>query len=1458
MVDAFPPSCSLRDLVRSVCQPALPGEHQMVVDYICRLLYDIASHVKVCDTHILKLKHLVHIKQSYHAIAKEGTGADPWNLATFFCEHMSPTPAVCGLPPHAAQKFIDAAEPWDRGFYAAPCGVLSAQSCELIVALRSALLTEGRRLHVYAGAGVVEGSDPSEEFEEISLKMRQFTEAFADATPRSVPELAQLPNLNTLWATVIVEELVRCNVCNFVICPGSRSTPLVVAMARHGQTRHVVNHDERSGGFYALGWAKAIGQPVAVIVTSGTAVANLLPAAVEAAQAQIPLLLLTADRPAELRDTGANQTITQPGIFGSSARWAKDFPAPSVDFSLMALLGDVDLAVAHCRGHLNFHPGPVHLNFCFRENLAPDAGPVRGVPGRTSEWDKAYVDCPAMQRWVVSSEPRSQYLSPEARLPPGSMIEELVALANRQARILVLVGTLKTSDEVLLAEDIAARLGGAVFADITSGLRQRPRTVHFSDQLMNSELLSGELLQLDAIVHLGGPLTSARHNSVAKAGAPLYVRVATAPVRMDQDHVVTHHLPCCLAALSEALAEASLEPKSPSSFWKRLSVAASGSIDRCLSGSFSEPVVAQTVSRLLTPSGRLLISSSMPIRDLDFFSKPYTDFWQAPVQPPMANRGASGIDGVISTAAGICAASKVPCTLVIGDVATLQDLNAFQLLGTEAPALTVVLINNGGGGIFSFLPISKHKDVMSPFFNEPHEVDFQSVCNAFNVPHVLCTSLQDFEAAYVTSQSQGGGSVIEVQPALDFEENVALHKLIGKEVALTVRKELVSQVRLSWRFSAGEDPARPVLVLLHGWMGEKADWWPVSHILEEQHLGFLAIDLPGHGETQVPDGSWEEAAFYNMPMIVEAIKEVLDHLQLQKVVMVGYSLGGRVAMGFADSLPERCAALVVLSANPGVTTAAERHQRWQQDQRQAKQLVENGLEAFLETWYSAPLWAGLRERRPDVYSRMIAKRQRSQRHLAARALLGLSLARQPNFRPRLGQRLPFWYVYGEMDTKFAEIGKDLAACSSQVSALPCGHAVVEECPTEVASLLSSVLKQLPRAAPEALELEITASWTEPVQLLLKAPLLLSRGDFMPHRLGCLLVLEAKNGDGEIAGLGEVTPLPLFHKETLEEAETQLKSILQRWASTHPKVPFALSRLDGHLTSWLNDHCGGKALLPSVRAGLEMALLHLLRRCPERKRPRRSEVSINSLVARDEDLAAESALVAKLKVGKDPQEDAERTNQLARLLQKRPRARLRLDANRSWTLAQAATFINGLDESAVKITEYLEEPIEQSPQLLQQWEELSTLTERRVAFAVDESLTEGLVSTKDMESCKAPIKALVLKPSLQGLEQAASMAAWAEEHGAVAVLSSAFESGVALCHFALLSAMLVPAGTEEDVAQGLGTFTRLSEDVLQPPFADLINSSSEGWQVSTLSCQEALDRSVEALVAAQGCRSNGWC
>eukprot|EP00439_Symbiodinium_sp_Y106_P052665 s812_g7.t1 len=229
-------------------------------------------------------------------------------------------------------------------------------------------------------------------------------------------------------------------------------------------------------------------------------------------------------------------------------------------------------------------------------------------------------------------------------------------------------------------------------------------------------------------------------------------------------------------ALSEALQEAGLQPKAPPCFWHRLSRAAGFAIDRHLAPSapLSEPMVAQTVSKLLAPGGRLLISSSMPIRDLDFFAKPSADPLQAPLQPPAANRGASGIDGVISTAVGVCLGSQAPGTLVIGDVASLVDLNALQqLAGPEAPALTIVLVNNGGGGIFSFLPIGKHTDVLSPFFSEPHATDFEDVSRAFGLPYTLCCSLEDLEAAYALSQNQppsSGPSIIEVRPAHSFED----------------------------------------------------------------------------------------------------------------------------------------------------------------------------------------------------------------------------------------------------------------------------------------------------------------------------------------------------------------------------------------------------------------------------------------------------------------------------------------------------------------------------------------------------------------------------------------------------------------------------------------------------------------------------------------------------------------
>jgi len=316
-----------------------------------------------------------------------------------------------------------------------------------------------------------------------------------------------------------------------------------------------------------------------------------------------------------------------------------------------------------------------------------------------------------------------------------------------------------------------------------------------------------------------------------------------------------------------------------------------------------------------------------------------------------------------------------------------------------------------------------------------------------------------------------------------------------------------------------------------------------------------------------------------------------------------------------------------------------------------------------------------------------------------------------------------------------------------------------------------------------------------------------------------------------------------------------------------------------MQQWLAQHCPeGDRLLPSVRAGLEMAILHLLGRTSGAPHlgaaaaaalgfSCSSAIGVNALVAREEDLSESSggATVVKVKVGKDPAEDARRTNRLAELLQfhKGPQARLRLDANQAWTVDEAVAFVSGLSDSAVAITEYLEEPVrwtQDAGSFLGAWEQLAERTQRRVRLAADESLTEGAVRPEDLEGCKAPIAALILKPALQGLEQTLELARWAQRHGARPVVSSAFESGVALCHFAVLAAaMAAPAWLPESgvsACHGLGTFTRLAEDVLHPPFEDLVRSQRGGsWRVCLLECQGALDRSVDFLVAA---RAAGRC
>jgi len=903
--------------------------------------------------------------------------------------------------------------------------------------------------------------------------------------------------------------------------------------------------------------------------------------------------------------------------------------------------------------------------------------------------------------------------------------------------------------------------------------------------------------------------------------------------------------------------------------------------------------VARTVSRILPAGSHLQISSSMPIRDLDSFAKPFADPSASSSDPPAANRGASGIDGVISTAAGFCRGKAAPTTLIIGDVACLHDLNALQqLAGPGAPPLTVVVVNNGGAGIFSFLPIAQHQSVMTPYFKEPHATDFSAACHAFGVPHVLCETAAAFEVAYIQRQRRGvdGACVIEVRACLTHEENVALHKRLGQAVAARVRDELLSRMRLSWLHSPGtadQEGAKAAVLLLHGWLGEQKDWAKVSHRLTEAGHDVLAVDLPGHGSTAAGAGRdldpWDAAALFTIPATVEALAGLLDRLRIDRVVVAGYSLGGRLALALSSAHPARVLGTVVLSAHPGLRSACERRRRAASDLALAAKLAAvrttGDMDEFLDQWYAAPLWGDLAQRRPDVYSSVLSRRRCASPQHAMRALLGMSLARQADFWPRQcssREGPPLWYAHGALDKKFAAVGEELR--QGVVTAVPnVGHALVEECPDEVAGLCCEVSKQLlgvaltPNVAPAAESLQMLAAWSEPIELTLKAPLRLSRGNPMLVRCGLLVIIQARRGGtAPVAGIGEISPLPMFHRESLAEAQQQLTEVLQAWASSPPPLPLEVARLNGAMQRWLEVSCPcGRRLLPSVRAGFEMALLHLAARAAgaphlgalaarARQASCSSGIGINGLVVREEDLGDLSGgpMVVKVKVGKDPVEDALRTSRLAEALEQRMggKARLRLDANQAWAVEDAVRFVGKLSDRALSLTEYLEEPVVPGS-LVADWALLTQQTQARVHLAADESLTEGHISVEDLATCEAPIAALILKPSLQGLERTLDLARWALARGVRPVLSSAFESGVALCHLAVLAASMAPQPwlpeTRVSGYHGLGTFTHLAEDVLLPPFADLVrHGRTDGWCADLLRCQEALDRTADALVGTR--------
>ncbi len=509
-----------------------------------------------------------------------------------------------------------------------------------------------------------------------------------------------------------MDELARCGLDAVCIAPGSRSAPLAMAFARHPSIRVWMHLDERSASFFALGMAKAGERPVAVLCTSGTAAAELHPAVVEAHHSRTPLLVLTADRPPELREVGANQAIDQSRIYGGAVRWSFDPGVPDAEPEAPARWRRL---AARALSEAGGPPaGPVHLNLPFREPLTP-------VPNEAP-------------RAVAALGPPLRVGLP-VLAPAGAVVDDLAARLRAARRPLVVAGEMRRGAALREPLDaLLARLGAPLLAEPTSQLRRRCGIglVEAYDALLRDAGWA-EAHRPDLVLRLGAPPTSRPLNQVvAGAGAPV--------VLVDEDgwrdpeqraaELVRGDPALLLAALAERLG-APARPAAWRRDWVQAGAAAASALDRRLaSPPLHEGQVVRALAQALPADAQVMVGSSMPIRDVD-------TFWPAaePGQRFLANRGASGIDGLVSTGLGAAAATPhLPTVLLLGDLSLYHDMNGLWAARRHGLRATIVVTDNDGGGIFGFLPQAEHHDVFEELFGTPLGLRLEDVARLYGLP----------------------------------------------------------------------------------------------------------------------------------------------------------------------------------------------------------------------------------------------------------------------------------------------------------------------------------------------------------------------------------------------------------------------------------------------------------------------------------------------------------------------------------------------------------------------------------------------------------------------------------------------------------------------------------------------------------------------------------------------------
>jgi 2-succinyl-5-enolpyruvyl-6-hydroxy-3-cyclohexene-1-carboxylate synthase len=574
---------------------------------------------------------------------------------------------------------------------------------------------------------------------------------------------------NLAFARALLDELTASGVVTAVVCPGSRSTPLALAVAQQGGLAHTVHIDERNAAFHALGHAKATGRPVVLVCTSGTAGANFLPAVAEACHARVPLVVLTADRPPELRAWGAAQTMEQRRLYDGFTRWSEEAPCPSErgpDAAYARALAR--RAVCEATGPA---PGPVHLNLPFREPLVPAtgaaqlpaAGPVRAVPS-------------------------SPLLEP--RDTTGWIASEL----RRAARgVLVFGPDAWDASLAASARALAASLGWPVLADPASGLRAGAGLdgwlMHGADLLLR-DADTAAALQPDLIVRFGGQPTSkalslwmARH-----ASADVWLVDPAAGFR-DPQHRAGRVLRVGSRQFCDLGSDGTVAPPAAVRPWlarwqhaDRLARAALADA-LALGSRLLAPHVAQVLWSAMPAGAALYVANSMAIREIDAFAGP-----RAGELRVLANRGVNGIDGQVSAALGAAAALRVPTVLWCGDLTLLHDLSGLLAGRLHGADLTIVVTNDDGGGIFEYLPVAQSvpRSVFEPLFAVPHGLDLGELARGLGWNASRVDAARPLAEA-LSHALRGGLNLIEVP--VDRSANTAIHLAVNEAVRSRLQAE---------------------------------------------------------------------------------------------------------------------------------------------------------------------------------------------------------------------------------------------------------------------------------------------------------------------------------------------------------------------------------------------------------------------------------------------------------------------------------------------------------------------------------------------------------------------------------------------------------------------------------------------------------------------------------------------